>query len=111
VPVRSCIVSFTDPEGFRHSVEVQAESLYEAVVLATRAFKEHECPPGVASQLEVKILSPHKSADDAYSQPRQGARLARRRVQESEREGDQEPAEEVTGGKINRTRAGSASES
>ena len=58
MPVRPCLVSFTDPEGFRHSVEVQAESLYEAVVLATRAFKEHACAPGLGSELEVKIQSP-----------------------------------------------------
>jgi hypothetical protein len=58
VPLRPCVVSFTDPDGFRHSVEVQAESLYEAVVLATRAFKEHGCAPGLGSQLEVKIQSP-----------------------------------------------------
>ena len=58
MPLRACIVSFTDPDGFRHSVEVQAESLYEAVVLATRAFKEHACEPGLGSQLEVKIQSP-----------------------------------------------------
>jgi hypothetical protein len=59
VPVRPCIVSFTDPEGFRHSVEVQAESLYEAVVLATRAFREHACAPGPASRLEVEVKSPN----------------------------------------------------
>ena len=59
MPVRACIVSFTDPDGFRHSVEVQAESLYEAVVLATRAFREHECTPGPASRLEVEVRSPN----------------------------------------------------
>jgi len=30
VPARGYIVSFTDPEGFRHSVEVQADGFYEA---------------------------------------------------------------------------------
>ena len=32
VPVRSCAVSFIDARGIRHGVEVEAESLYEAVV-------------------------------------------------------------------------------
>ena len=59
VPVRPCVVSFSDPEGFRHSVEVEAESLYEAVVLATRAFREHDCKPGAGSLLEVEVKSPN----------------------------------------------------
>jgi hypothetical protein len=32
--------SFTDPQGLRHSVNVQAGSLYEAVTLAASAFRE-----------------------------------------------------------------------
>ena len=32
MPVRSCSVSFKDHQGIRHSVEVEAESVYEAVV-------------------------------------------------------------------------------
>jgi hypothetical protein len=52
------LVSFTDAEGLRHSTEVQAETLYEAIVLAARAFKLHDCAPGPASQLEVEVRSP-----------------------------------------------------
>ena len=58
MPARTCIVSFTGHDGIRHSVNVQAETLYEAVVLAIRAFREHECAPGPASQLEVEARSP-----------------------------------------------------
>ena len=58
MPVRACTVSFTDSEGLRHSVNVQAETLYEAVVLAARAFREHNCAPGVGSHLEVEAKSP-----------------------------------------------------
>jgi hypothetical protein len=53
--VACCIVSFLDSEGFRHSVEVEAESLFEAGVLAIRAFRQHDCEPGLVSQLEVEI--------------------------------------------------------
>jgi hypothetical protein len=53
----SCIVSYLDTEGLRHSVEVNAESLYEAAVLAMRVFKEHDCEPGTISKLEVEIRS------------------------------------------------------
>ena len=55
MPARSCLVSFTDIDGLRHSTEVQAETLYEAAVLATQAFKEQDCAPGSASVLEVEI--------------------------------------------------------
>jgi hypothetical protein len=53
----SCIVSYLDTEGLRHSVEVDAESLYEAAVLAVRTFKQHDCAPAEMSQLEVEIKS------------------------------------------------------
>ena len=53
----SCIVSYMDTEGLRHTVEVQAESLYEAAVLAMRVFKQHDCQPGEINKLEVEIRS------------------------------------------------------
>lgn len=34
--MRSCIVSYLDTDGIRHSVEVHLDSLYEAVVLAVK---------------------------------------------------------------------------
>jgi hypothetical protein len=43
--------------GIRHSVEVQAESLYEAAVLAVHTLREHDCEPGEISKLEVEIRS------------------------------------------------------
>jgi hypothetical protein len=58
VPIRTCTVSFTDAEGLRQSVDVQAATLYEAVVLATCAFREHDCAPGSGSQLDVEARSP-----------------------------------------------------
>ena len=33
-----CRVSFTDPDGIPHTVDVQADSLYEAVALAVAEF-------------------------------------------------------------------------
>ncbi len=55
--VAICIVSFLDIEGLRHTVEVEAESLYEAAVLAIRTFRQHDCEPGQASKLEVEVRS------------------------------------------------------
>jgi hypothetical protein len=52
-----CIVSFLDTEGLRHTVEVEAATLYEAAVLAMRTFREHECEPGAFRTLEIEIRS------------------------------------------------------
>jgi len=53
----ACIVSFVDTEGIRHTVEVEAESLFEAAVLAMKTFKQHDCEPGPITKLEVEIRS------------------------------------------------------
>ena len=55
--MRSCVVSYLDVSGIRHSVEVAADSLFEAAVLAMRTFREHDCEPGSLSKLEVEIRS------------------------------------------------------
>ena len=52
-----CIVSFVDLDGIRHSVEVQAEGLYEAAVLGLAAFKNHNWQPGSVVQLDVEVRS------------------------------------------------------
>ena len=49
---------YTDSACVRHSTEVHADSLYEAVALATRAFREHKCVPSPASRLEVEVRGP-----------------------------------------------------
>jgi hypothetical protein len=53
----ACIVSFLDLDGIRHSVEVEAEGLYEASVLGLCAFRKHELQPGGLTQLEVEVRS------------------------------------------------------
>ena len=40
MPVRTCRVSVRDVEGITHSVEVQAESLFEAAAAAVAIFKQ-----------------------------------------------------------------------
>jgi hypothetical protein len=42
VPPKACTVWLTDHAGSRHTVEVTAESLYEAAALAWRAFRQAE---------------------------------------------------------------------
>ena len=53
----ACIVSFVDLDGVRHSVEVEAEGLYEASVLGLCAFRKQDLKPGGLTQLEVKVIS------------------------------------------------------
>ena len=55
--VATCIVSYLDIEGLRHTVEVEADSLYEAAVLAIRTFRQHDCEPGQVSELHVEVRS------------------------------------------------------
>jgi hypothetical protein len=55
--VAACIVSYRDIEGLRHTVEVQAESLFEAAILAMRIFRQHGCEPTDVSQIDVEIRS------------------------------------------------------
>ena len=58
--VRACIVSFTDARGIRHSADVEAESLYEAVILAVKRFRQDPWmePVGEATVLDVEIREP-----------------------------------------------------
>jgi hypothetical protein len=52
-----CIVSYLATDGIRHSVEVEAESLYEAAVLAVRTFKRHACSSTPPDPEGLKHLS------------------------------------------------------
>ena len=46
-----------DPAAPR-AVEVGAETLYEAAILALKAFREHDCAPGPAAHLAIEVKSP-----------------------------------------------------
>jgi hypothetical protein len=56
VALRTCVVSFTDHRGARHTVEVSAESLYEAVALGLQQLRACEWVDviGPAARLEVE---------------------------------------------------------
>ena len=55
----ACIVSFLDLDGIRHSVEVQADGLFEAAVLGLAAFRKHglELNPAGLAQLDIEVRS------------------------------------------------------
>lgn len=40
--VRKCKVSYSEPKGVEHTVEVTADSLYDAVAQGLRVFHENE---------------------------------------------------------------------
>ena len=53
-----CRVSFTDSEGVLHGVDVDAESLYEAVAIAVAQFREDEISPlspGAMAEFTVAV--------------------------------------------------------
>jgi hypothetical protein len=58
--VAFCRVTYRDIEGIDHSVEVEAESLYEAVAKAVQSFRRDDCwalnPPGPGCHFSVKAL-------------------------------------------------------
>jgi hypothetical protein len=55
--VRTCAVTFTDRRGARHTVEVSAESLYEAAALGLRELQACEWVEsiGPAARLQVEV--------------------------------------------------------
>ena len=56
-----CIVSFTDPEGMTHSVEVAADSLFQAAALGVAELCRGEFTAagiGPATNLRVAIKAP-----------------------------------------------------
>jgi hypothetical protein len=58
--VRVCAVSFTDARGVRHSVEVEAESLYHAVVLGVARLRKDPWIErvGEATPMDVEVRAP-----------------------------------------------------
>ena len=61
MPTRSCFVTVSDTRGIRHTVEVTAESLYEAAALAIDALRRSsliEQQPGPGTKLEVEVKEP-----------------------------------------------------
>jgi hypothetical protein len=57
---KKCKVTYKDLDGVLHSVEVTAESVYEASVLALSALSKHEWVEhvGPGTRLEIQILEP-----------------------------------------------------
>jgi hypothetical protein len=60
VALRTCTVSFSGPSGIRHSVDVTAESVYEAAALGLSALRKSGWADAVAlgTELEIQVREP-----------------------------------------------------
>jgi hypothetical protein len=60
VPDRPCTVSFIDANGVKHSVELTADSLFEAAAVGLKMLKAGDWndPPGDSTSLEVEVRNP-----------------------------------------------------
>jgi hypothetical protein len=60
VAVRACTVSFTGPSGVRHSVDVSAESVYEAAALGLSRLRRDEWTDQIApgTPIEITVREP-----------------------------------------------------
>jgi hypothetical protein len=58
--VRTCLVSYRDHRGVVHTAQVDAESVYEAAVLAITVFNKDPWLEkiGPATQLEIEVREP-----------------------------------------------------
>ena len=60
MPAKTCRVSFKDLDGIRHSVEVQADTLYEAAVRGLKALKKSEWIEtiGAGTRIDIEVMQP-----------------------------------------------------
>jgi hypothetical protein len=60
VPPKTCRVSVTDPRGVVHSVEVPADTLFEAAAKGLAALKKDYWtePVGTSARIQVEVLEP-----------------------------------------------------
>jgi hypothetical protein len=60
MPVRTCLVSYKDHRGVVHTAHVDAESLYEAAVLAVTVFNKDPWLEkiGPATMLDIEVREP-----------------------------------------------------
>lgn len=56
--LRSCVVTYQDIEGVKHSVDVTAESLYEAAILGMKALKVSNWESVPNLEIEIRERQP-----------------------------------------------------
>jgi hypothetical protein len=58
LPPKDCRVMMTDPEGVRRSVQVTADTLFEAAALAVYAFRKDGFTDFVSNVFEIEVREP-----------------------------------------------------
>ena len=60
MPLRACTVGFVGPTGVRHSVEVTADSLYEAAIQGVSMLRQEGWAEQIApgTQVEIQVRAP-----------------------------------------------------
>lgn len=68
--LRACTVSFKGASGIRHSIDVEAETLYEAAVMAVTRFRRDIWGEAVAAgtTLEVEVREPSTTHSLTFQQ-------------------------------------------
>ena len=56
-----CRVSFTDSEGILHGVDVDADSLYEAVAIAVASFREDDVGPSEPGPMTESAVAVYRN--------------------------------------------------
>jgi hypothetical protein len=75
VAARVCTVSFVDVRGIRHSVDVEADSLFEAAVLAVKRFRQERRETQSIATKSVSRAAKRGSQSDARP-PSESSRFA-----------------------------------
>src|SRR4051812_11427345 len=72
MPPKTCTVSFAGPSGIRHTVEVSAESLYEAAIVGFSLLKKDGWVDPIApgTRLEIQVKHPATTHSVSLSQLR-----------------------------------------
>ena len=52
-----CFVSYLDTSGIRHTIEVDAENMYEPQDWHSEPLREHKLEPGAVANLDVEEAS------------------------------------------------------
>jgi len=58
MPHKDCRVVMTDPQGVKRSVQVTAETLFEAAAIAVHAFKRDGFTDFISSVFEIEVTEP-----------------------------------------------------
>jgi hypothetical protein len=90
--LQNCHVTVCDMEGLTHSVEVTAESLYEAVATGLRALRDNEWAGEIPEGLDEVIVT--------VASPRVEHKVQMRQFNQWLERGDRSPAERIHRGRV-----------